>query len=171
MTATVAPTRSAEPPREIFRGRPSHAWQAGSYGIAVLVALAAILSLFLLPPPFSLPLSGFLGAAAAFVAARGWLRILSTAYRIDTQRLEVERGVLSKRIDNLDLWRVRDLGFRQGFVQRMFGVGVIVLASSDATHPEVAVEGIRGARELYDRLRAAVDEAHARARVMAIESK
>ena len=133
--------------------------------------IVGVIAFLLVPPPFSFILAGVLGVVALFLALRGWLRILATTYRLSGQRLEIERGIVSKRIDNLELWRVRDVSFRQGILDRILGVGAIILSSSDATHPELTIEGIKGARDLYDKLRAAVDEAHAKNRVMAIETK
>src|SRR5688500_18984237 len=104
--ATPFPTHSTQPPRELFRGRPAHASQAGSYATAVLFVIGAIVSLFLVPPPISFAVSIALAVVGITTALRAWLRILSTAYRLNTQRLEVERGIVSKRIDNLELWRV-----------------------------------------------------------------
>jgi uncharacterized membrane protein YdbT with pleckstrin-like domain len=170
-SATLAPTQNTDSGRELFRGRPAHASQAGSYLIAALALALGGASIAFLPNPYSYWLAGAFAILALVIALRGWLRILATAYRLSSQRLEIERGIIAKRIDNLELWRVRDVSFRQGVLDRILGVGAVLLTSSDASHPEVKIEGIKGARDLYDKLRAAVDEAHAKSRVMAIETK
>src|SRR5689334_8031621 len=39
---------------------------------------------------------------------------LSTAYRLFPDRIEVESGLTSRSIENIDLFRVRDVGVKQG---------------------------------------------------------
>ena len=98
-----------------------------------------------------------------------WLRVISVSYRVDTLRVEVERGILRKHIDNLELWRVKDIQFRQAFVQRMLGLGDIVLVTSDATNPAVTLRGVHEPRALYDALRDAVDAVRRGRGVLGVE--
>jgi uncharacterized membrane protein YdbT with pleckstrin-like domain len=90
----------------------------------------------------------------------------SVRYRLTAQRLEVERGILGKRYESVELWRVRDLILDQTLVERMRGVGRITVLSSDQAEPELLVGPVASARELYDRLRDAVAAARRDARVV-----
>ena len=56
-------------------------------------------------------------AIFAFARSRG------TSYRITTQRIVVERGVFSKRMDQIDLYRVVDYVVERPFGPRMLGTG------------------------------------------------
>ena len=46
----------------------------------------------------------------------------SIKFRVTTTVIEVERGLLSKRIDVLQLWRVRDVVYKQNLVDRILGI-------------------------------------------------
>ena len=87
-------------------------------------------------------------------------------YTLTAQRLEVERGILGKRYESIDLWRVRDMVLEQTLFERMRGVGRITVLSSDQAEPELLVGPVAGARPLYDRLRDAVALARKEARVV-----
>jgi membrane protein YdbS with pleckstrin-like domain len=78
------------------------------------------------------------------------------AWMVSTRRIEVERGWLSKQVDTLELWRVRDVELRQGLLARMLGVATIRVISHDEEQPALDLPGIPEARDLYNRLTNAV---------------
>lgn len=46
---------------------------------------------------------------AAILAAKAWWRVRFLVYRVTNERVEVERGLISKHLDNLDMFRVTDI--------------------------------------------------------------
>jgi membrane protein YdbS with pleckstrin-like domain len=66
-----------------------------------------------------------------------WIRVKSCSYRLTTQRLFVRRGWLAKHVNELELYRVKDVVVDQGGLQRLLGYGTITVVSEDATTPEV----------------------------------
>src|SRR5262249_24599607 len=46
----------------------------------------------------------------------------SIKFRVTNTVIEFERGVLSKRIDVVQLWRVRDVVYKQNLVDRILGI-------------------------------------------------
>ena len=106
-------------------------------------------------------------AIFAFARSRG------TSYRITTQRIVVERGVFSKRMDQIDLYRVVDYVVERPFGQRMLGTGNIVLEAMDKTTPELRIDGVRtDVMALYERLRYSTEAEKRRrgVRLMDVES-
>jgi uncharacterized membrane protein YdbT with pleckstrin-like domain len=87
-------------------------------------------------------------------------------YTLTAQRLEVERGILGKRYESIDLWRVRDVALEQTLLERLRGVGRITVLSTDQMEPELLVGPVAAAKPLYERLRDAVAEARKEARVI-----
>src|SRR5438132_1354523 len=84
----------------------------------------------------------------AYIATRG------TIYKITSQRLVVERGVFSKRMEQVDLYRVVDYIVERPFGQRIMGTGNIVLEAMDKTTPEIRIDGVKtDVVALYERLR------------------
>lgn len=83
-----------------------------------------------------------------------YVRSRDVSYRITSQRIVVERGVLSKRLDQIDLYRVVDYVVERPFGQRVMGTGNIVLEAMDKTTPELRIERVRtDVVRLYERLR------------------
>ena len=146
--------------KELFRGRAGHSTELKLHAFGIFLGLTGlILAVWLF---FSgMGWLTLLGLAVSTIGGAlvswGFLKVASVSYRVDTLRVEVERGILRKRIDNLELWRVKDIQFRQTLVQRMLGVGNITLVTSDATNPSVEIRGVANPRDLYDSLRDAVD--------------
>ena len=50
-------------------------------------------------------------------------RRISLKIRITNETIDIERGLFGKRIDTIQLWRVRDIDFRQSVVERQTGAG------------------------------------------------
>jgi len=88
-----------------------------------------------------------------------WLRSLGRHYRITTQRIVVEHGILNKRLEQIELSRVMDFVVERPLGQRMMGTGNLVLSTADRSTPELRIDGISAdVRALYEELRAAVEE-------------
>jgi len=87
-----------------------------------------------------------------------WLRSLGTKYRVTSQRVIVETGLFSKRVDQLDLYRIVDFVVERSFGQRIMGTGTLTIDSMDKTTPVTRIEGIRtNVMGLYERVRAAAE--------------
>ena len=82
-----------------------------------------------------------------------WLASLSTRFEITTQRVRVERGVLSKSRQDTELYRIDDIALEQPLGMRMLGHAILILRSTDRSTPEVRLYGVKGLPELADKLR------------------
>ena len=61
-----------------------------------------------------------------------WMLILNIRrkarrYKMTQRTIDYEVGVFSRRIETLQLWRVKDLDFRQSFMERIWNVGQIAM--------------------------------------------
>ena len=84
-----------------------------------------------------------------------WALLASTRYRITTKRVEWETGMLSRKIDGIDIWRVRHVEYFQTLADRLAGVSRLHLYVQDGTEPEVVIVGLPASREVYDKVAAA----------------
>jgi len=100
-----------------------------------------------------------------------WLVRLGTEYRLYQVSLEVESGLVARSIDNLQLFRVRDLRLRQSILGRLFGVGDVVVTSTDQSTPHLTIRGVEAPRALYDTLRDLVARSQATRRTMIVEKE
>jgi len=81
----------------------------------------------------------------------------ATRYKITERNIDYETGVFSKRIETLQLWRVRDIDFRQSFFERLLGIASIHIFTKDVTDPELVMTGLPGSRDIFDKLKDAAE--------------
>jgi uncharacterized membrane protein YdbT with pleckstrin-like domain len=86
------------------------------------------------------------------------ISIKSQRYKISRKLIEREYGILVKRVDSLDLGRVKDVELSQSILQRMAGVGTIEVFSSDKNDPLMMIESLPNPRPVYEQLRDAMIE-------------
>jgi hypothetical protein len=89
-------------------------------------------------------------AAAIFSAIA---QIKNTHYKVTNQRILIERGVLSKSLEEIDMRSVDDTEFGQSFVERLFGIGEVSIVSTDKVAPKVVLRGIRDPRNTRELIR------------------
>ncbi len=95
-----------------------------------------------------------LGLAAAFF----WFKRGGVHYRITNQRIVIDRGILSKKMEQLDLYRIQDFTVERPLGQRMMGTGNIRLSTFDKTTPTVELVGLKtDVVMLYEVMRRAVE--------------
>jgi membrane protein YdbS with pleckstrin-like domain len=147
----------------IFQGTPS--WKAQFWSVVAAVALC-LLGLALGPLlhlHFEQPWSTALIAAAVSVAAGIiWLLYLWVAratleFHITTRAIDVESGLLSKSIETLQLWKVRDLEFRQTLMDRLLGVARIRVFTQDLSTPQFLLWGLPGSRTIFEGLKDSIE--------------
>ena len=90
-----------------------------------------------------------LGIALAYY----WLKSLATAYEITTQRVRIERGILSKMKDSIELFRIDHFDLHKPLGMRLAGYCLLHLRSSDASFETVIIYGIPHLEQLADTLR------------------
>jgi uncharacterized membrane protein YdbT with pleckstrin-like domain len=99
-----------------------------------------------------------------------WLRSASVRYRLTSQRIVVEYGLLSKRTEHIDIYRVIDYVVERPFSQRLMGTGNLRLKTIDKTAPVIDIHGIKtDVTALYERLRGATETERARRGVRTVD--
>lgn len=99
-----------------------------------------------------------------------WFQTLNRSYRITTRRIVVETGVLSKKLEQIDLYRVADYTVERPFGQRLMGTGNLLLKTLDKTTPELDVLAIKtDVVKLYEAVRAATEADKARRGVRLVD--
>ncbi|MCU1231845.1 MAG: hypothetical protein JWO97_4729 [Acidobacteria bacterium] len=81
------------------------------------------------------------------------LRIRGTLYTITSQRVMIERGLVSKSLSEIDLRYVDDTQFQQGVLDRILGIGNVTLISTDKSTPTYTLRGIPDPRNLRETIR------------------
>lgn len=158
-----APIKDDAPP--IFEGAVSLWMGAKSLAAGTLLDLlgigAAVYGGMNLSAGFGQPLmiAGIaLLMASSLMIAYVILSIKCQRYKITRRLIEREQGLVFKRVDALDLGRVKDVQLSQSIVERGLNIGTIEIFSSDKSDPVMLIEAIPGPRPVYEKLRDAVIE-------------
>jgi membrane protein YdbS with pleckstrin-like domain len=169
----------------LFAGRPSLWGVAGDAAIGLFfTAIGALLIMLPLERMLGLELTvsqaamfaqyrvlGGLGIISVVVSilAMKILRLKMIYYEVTPDRIEWSRGILDRRVDNLDMLRVIDLKLRRSLLDCILGVGTVALVTTDKTDPKFKFEKVRDCRLLYDVIKKASLEADRRTGVVHLE--
>lgn len=108
---------------------------------------------------------------ALIYAAWRYLDVKNQRFELTTQRLTSHSGIFSKKIDEIELYRVKDTGLIEPFLLRLFGLGNVVLISSDSTNPFKTIPAVSGAKDLREKIRTLVEERRDQKRVRTLETE
>ncbi len=109
-----------------------------------------------------------LGLAAIFY----WVKAKSQKYKLTNQRIVIETGILSKRLDQIDTYRINDYVVERPLGQRMAGTGNLILSALDRSTPEIRIFGLKtDVTGLYEKLRKATEEQKARRGVRVLDTE
>jgi len=115
-------------------------------------------------------IAGFgLGLIVVLILVIKVVRLKMTRYEVSFDRIEWSRGILDRRVDNIDMFRVIDLKMRRSVLDCIFGIGTVGLITTDKTDPKFEFEKIHRSRELYDIIKKASIEADRRTGVVHLE--
>ena len=110
-----------------------------------------------------------LGLIVVFILVIKMVRLKMTRYEVSPDRIEWSRGILDRRVDNLDMFRVIDLKMRRSVFDCIFGIGTVGLITTDKSDPEFEFEKVHRPRTLYDVIKKASLEADRRTGVVHLE--
>ena len=88
-----------------------------------------------------------------------------TRYAMSKDRLFVSVGFLSIKDDEILLYRVRDIDTSRSLWQRLFGVGTVMVMSSDKSMPNLVLKNIKDPVEVKELIHEQVEEMKIRRRV------
>ncbi|MBL7189026.1 MAG: PH domain-containing protein [Phycisphaerae bacterium] len=115
-------------------------------------------------------LAGFgIGVLVVLILLIKILKLKMVYYEVNADRIEWSRGILDRRVDNIDMFRVVDLKMRRSLLDCIFGVGTVALITTDKTDPEFVFEKVRDCRDLYDIIKKASLEADRKSGVVHLE--
>jgi uncharacterized membrane protein YdbT with pleckstrin-like domain len=66
-----------------------------------------------------------------------WLGNIATTYEVTAERLIVRRGIFNKSIDEIELYRVKDIRIDFSLINQWADIGTISILSSDETTGDV----------------------------------
>jgi membrane protein YdbS with pleckstrin-like domain len=112
----------------------------------------ALRDMFINPVYYLLAMTGVGAVIPLYVITKR----LTTKYTLTTHRLIVETGIISKRVDDIELYRIKDTKSDQGVIDRLLRIGSVNVNTTDTSgnwnlrkisSPRQAREKIRHATE------------------------
>ena len=92
-----------------------------------------------------------------------------TKYRLTEDRLFHEKGLLTVHEEEVLLYRVRDLELKMTLGQRLFGVGSVIVHSSDKTAPALELVNVKDPRGVKEQLYRQVEKCKEQRRMKTME--
>lgn len=137
----------------VWRGTPSQWTNFGSYFFCLVLAAGIVAAYFIVNPatPQPLILAG-LGLPVIW-AFSCWVGTRCQRYEVTSERAKITTGLLSRRTNEIELYRVRDYTVIEPFWLRLVGCGDVVLVTADRTTPNFVLHAVPRAQALKDQIR------------------
>lgn len=163
---TITPEYANE--QVIWQGSQSQVLNLGNFLLCIIIIGALVAASFFVPPPVNLIVLA-LSALPLLYAVYKYLVVWSVRYKVTNQRLVCTTGIFSKKVDAIELYRVRDIELKQPFTLRIFGKGNIDLLTIDTTSPAFSMKALPHPNDLFDKIRIAVEQRRDQKRVRGLE--
>lgn len=100
-----------------------------------------------------------------------WIRNLDVTYELTEDRLILRKGIFVKSIDEIELYRVKDVRMDFTLINQWAGIGTLGVDSSDETTRDgpLVIPHIERAAERREELRRLVDAARQKRRVRELD--
>ena len=146
-----AATKDAEVEKDLYTGHPAAIYSISQALPFIVAVAAAAIAVIAGAPPLYVALAFIL--LLAIVCLCYYFKSASTHYQITTQRIKLERGLLSKVQESLELFRIDHFELRKPLGMRLVGQCGLHLFSSDAELANFYVYGVPNLEALADTLR------------------
>ena len=142
-----------------WKGSPSQWLNIGHFAAALLLVAGILIGGVFFPPAF-----------IALILPLGWivwryLVVRCQTFELTNERLRVSNGVINQHIDEVELYRVKDILVVRKWWMRMTGLGTIHLDTSDRSMSQIDIPAIRNSLELRESLRKKVEAMRDKKRV------
>ncbi len=146
-----------------WKGSPSQWLNIGAFSVAIILATIIVFS------------AVFSGSAAPFVlialvlpfiyALWRYLVVRCQTFELTNERLRITKGVINQNIDEVELYRVKDILVDRKWWMRLTGLGSVHLETSDRSLPNVEIPAVRDCIGLREALRKKVEAMRDKKRV------
>ena len=92
-----------------------------------------------------------------------------TSYRLSSDRIFVESGILNIQEEQILLYRVQDLQLRMALWQRPFHIGTVCVYSTDRSTPLINLVNIKYPRKVKELIHRQVEDARLKRKVRLME--
>jgi len=100
-----------------------------------------------------------------------WFQNLASKFEVTEERLIIRRGIIAKSVDEIELYRVKDVRINFSIINQIAGIGSISISSSDETtrDGDLVIRDVERAQARREELRRLVDTARQKRRVREVD--
>lgn len=142
-----------------WKGSPSQWLNIGPFTVALLLAAGIAVGGMFFPPAWIALVIPF------FYALWSYLTVRCQTFELTTERLRITKGIINQNIDEVELYRVKDIVVDRKWWMRLTGLGSIHLETSDRSLPHVDIPAISDCIGLREALRKKVEAMRDKKRV------
>jgi uncharacterized membrane protein YdbT with pleckstrin-like domain len=160
--AAFTASKELETEKDLFSGHPAMIYSIGQL-VPFLVVIALAVGIGYAVRSYAVQSkSGDAGilytvlgclVACGIILLRLYLQSLSTHYKITTQRIKLERNLLSKVQENLELFRIDHFELRKPLSMRLLGQARLHLFTSDMELENFSIKAVPNLEALAETLR------------------
>lgn len=147
----------------LWKGSPSQILNIGKFLLAFLLAVGIAIGGLWFPPAWMLLVLPFLWSLWTWIVTR------CICHELTTERIRLYEGVLNQKLDDVELYRVKDTSIERPFWCRIFGLSTLIIETSDRSQPRIEIRAIRDGLELREMLRKQVEYWRDRKRVREVD--
>ena len=147
----------------LWKGSPSQVLNLGKYLVALLLAIGIAVGGLFFPLAWAALLIPLAWAIWTFVETR------SVHHELTTERIRMTAGIFNQKLDDVELYRVKDTSMERPFWYRVFGLSTLVIETSDRSQPRIEIKAVHNGDELRETLRKQVEFWRDRKRVREVD--
>jgi uncharacterized membrane protein YdbT with pleckstrin-like domain len=145
---------------ETINLRPAAIYAIARVSMLIFIAICLAALAWLFVPAFI-----FLSILAMVIALYRFLLIRHTKYELTPELLHIKTGLLLKRTDSLEFYRIKDYIITQNPFMQLFRLMNLTLISTDPENKQVTLTGIPHS-DLPDTIRELVQQARQRNKIV-----
>ncbi|MDB6080511.1 MAG: rane-flanked domain [Akkermansiaceae bacterium] len=147
----------------LWKGSPSQVLNLGKYLITLILIAGFVAGGFFFPPVW------FGAILPVLWMIWEYLKVRCHVYELTSERLRSYRGVLNQKMDDVELYRVKDTSIERPFWYRMSGLSTLMIETSDRVQPHIEIKAVRGGMELREQIRHQVERLRDSKRVREVD--
>lgn len=147
----------------LWNGSPSQWLNLGKNLVAGLLALGIVIGALFAGPLMPVVLIALLFPLVW--ALWNYLKVRCQGFELTTERLKIKQGVLNQHLDEIELYRVKDVLMTRPWWMRITGLASLNLETSDRSLPQLVIPAIKDGVSLREELRKQVEIQRDRKRV------
>lgn len=141
--------------RSLWKGSPSQWLNLGKHSVAIVIGLGIGIGALFAGPFVPLVLLTLLFPLVW--ALWNYLKVRCQSFELTTERLKITQGVINQHLDEIELYRVKDILMVRPWWMRITGLASLRLETSDRSLPLLVIPAVSDGVVLREELRKQVE--------------